>query len=39
MFENILSGAWGVINVLKKPFVFGFIVSIYMLCSKENASV
>ena len=35
MFENILSGAWGVINVLKN-FVFGFIVSIYMLCSKEK---
>lgn len=35
MFENILSGAWGVINVLKN-FVFGFIVSIYMICSKEK---
>lgn len=35
MLENILSGAWGVINVLKN-FVFGFIASIYMLCSKEK---
>ncbi len=35
MLENILSGAWGVINVLKN-FVLGFIASLYMLCSKEK---
>lgn len=35
MLENILSGAWSVINVLKN-FALGFIVSIYMLCSKET---
>lgn len=35
MLENILSGAWGLVTVLKN-FVLGFIVSIYMLCSKDT---
>ena len=35
MLQNILSGAWGVVNFLKN-FVLGFIVSVYMLCSKET---
>ena len=35
MLENILSGAWGVVNFLKN-FVLGFIVSVYMLVSKEK---
>lgn len=33
--EGILSGAWGVLTFLKN-FVLGFIVSVYMLCSKEK---
>lgn len=35
MLENILTGAWGVVTVVKN-FLLGFIVSIYMLCSKEK---
>lgn len=35
MLENIVSGAWGVVTFLK-DFVLGFIVSVYMLCSKET---
>ncbi|MBQ8108201.1 MAG: AI-2E family transporter [Ruminococcus sp.] len=35
MLENILSGAWGVVTVIKN-FLLGFIVSLYMLCSKEK---
>lgn len=35
MLENILSGAWGVVTVVKN-FLLGFIVSVYMLCSKEK---
>ena len=35
MLENILSGAWGVVTFLKN-FVLGFIVSVYMLVSKEK---
>ena len=35
MLENILSGAWSVITIVKN-FALGFIVSIYMLCSKET---
>ncbi len=35
MLENILTGAWGVVTVIKN-FLLGFIVSIYMLCSKEK---
>lgn len=33
--DNVLSGAWGFINFLKN-FVLGFIVSIYLLISKET---
>ena len=35
MFENILSGAWDIVMVVKN-FLLGFIVSVYMLCSKEK---
>lgn len=35
MLENVVSGAWSVVTVLKN-FMLGFIVSIYMLCSKEK---
>lgn len=35
ILENVLSGAWGVVTLLKN-FLLGFIVSIYMLCSKEK---
>ncbi len=35
MLENILSGAWGFVNIVKN-FVLGFIVSIYLLFSKES---
>ena len=35
MLENILSGAWGFLNVIYN-FVLGFIVSIYLLFSKEE---
>ena len=35
MITNILSGAWSFLNVLK-DFVLGFIVSIYLLFSKET---
>ena len=35
MLENILTGAWGVVTVVKN-FLLGFIVSVYMLCSKEK---
>ncbi|MBQ8967516.1 AI-2E family transporter [Ruminococcus sp.] len=35
MLENILSGAWGLVTVVKN-FLLGFIVSVYMLCSKEK---
>lgn len=35
MLENILSGAWGVVTLVKN-FLLGFIVSVYMLCSKEK---
>lgn len=35
MLQNILSGAWGVVTLVKN-FALGFIVSIYMLCSKET---
>jgi predicted PurR-regulated permease PerM len=35
MLENILSGAWGVVTVVKN-FLLGFIVSVYMLCGKEH---
>ena len=35
MLENILSGAWGIVTVVKN-FLLGLIVSVYMLCSKEK---
>lgn len=35
MLENILSGAWSVVSFVKN-FLLGFIVSVYMLCSKEK---
>ncbi|HCJ40270.1 AI-2E family transporter [uncultured Ruminococcus sp.] len=35
MLENILTGAWGVVTVVKN-FLLGLIVSVYMLCSKEK---
>lgn len=35
MLENVLSGAWGIVTVVKN-FLLGFIVSVYMLCSKET---
>lgn len=35
MLENILSGAWGFVTLVKN-FLLGFIVSVYMLCSKEK---
>ena len=35
MLENILSGAWGIVTVVKN-FLLGFIVSVYMLCNKEK---
>lgn len=35
MLENILSGAWGVVTLVKN-FLLGFIVSIYLLFSKET---
>ena len=35
MLENILSGAWGIVTVVKN-FLLGFIVSVYMLCCKEK---
>ena len=35
MLENILNGAWSFVNVLY-DFVLGFIVSIYLLLSKEK---
>lgn len=35
MLENVVSGAWSVVTVLKN-FMLGFIVSVYMLCSKEK---
>lgn len=35
MLENILSGAWSIVSFVKN-FLLGFIVSIYMLCSKEK---
>lgn len=35
MLEDILSGAWGFITFIK-DFVIGFIISIYLLCSKEK---
>lgn len=35
MLENILTGAWGVVTVVKN-FLLGFIVSVYMLCFKEK---
>lgn len=34
MLENILSGAWGFVTLIKN-FLLGFIVSIYLLFSKE----
>lgn len=35
MLENILSGAWGFVTIVKN-FVLGFIVSVYLLFSKET---
>jgi len=35
MLENILSGAWSIVSFVKN-FLLGFIVSVYMLCSKEK---
>ena len=35
MLENILSGAWEIVTVVKN-FLLGLIVSVYMLCSKEK---
>ncbi len=35
MLENILTGAWGVVTVVKN-FILGFIVSVYMMCSKDK---
>ena len=35
MLENVLSGAWGIVTVVKN-FLLGFIVSVYMLCCKET---
>lgn len=35
MLENILSGAWSFVNVLY-DFILGFIVSVYLLLSKEK---
>lgn len=35
MLENILSGAWGFVTLIKN-FLLGFIVSIYLLFSKEK---
>lgn len=35
MLENVVSGAWSFVNIVKN-FLLGFIVSIYMLCSKEK---
>lgn len=35
MLENILSGAWGIVTVVKN-FLLGFIVSVYMLCCKDK---
>ena len=35
MFDDLVSGAWGVLSFLK-DFALGFIVSIYMLCNKET---
>lgn len=35
MLEDLVSGAWGVVSVIK-DFALGFIVSLYMLCNKET---
>ncbi len=35
MLENILSGAWGFVTLVKN-FLLGFIVSVYLLFSKET---
>ncbi len=35
MLENILSGAWGFVTLIKN-FLIGFIISIYFLYSKET---